>query len=166
MVRIGKIAAARGLQGQLILVHELDNSDWLKPEHVLFLEIRKGSRIPYFLTSVKPLQADEYLISVEDVPTLEMARSLVGKAVYVDPSILDKAEVDSPLRWIGYTMVDRELGSLGTIQDVYQAGPQWLAQLDIESREVLVPLVPEFILDINVRNRFVRVSLPDGLLDL
>ena len=47
-----------------------------------------------------------------------------------------------------------------------QAGPQWLAKLTYEGKEVLVPLIEQMILDVNVRNKFIRMDLPEGLLEL
>jgi 16S rRNA processing protein RimM len=105
-------------------------------------------------------------VQLEDITTVEDAKKLVGKQVYVNEDVLKTVTKDTPLLWIGLNMVDRQKGSLGTIEDVMQAGPQWLAKLTIEGKEVLVPLVDDFIVDVNVKNKFVRVDLPEGLLEV
>lgn len=166
MIRIGKIAATHGLKGSVILVHIVGKSDWLKKDDVLFLELNKGSYIPFFVTEAKPAHEDEYIVNFEDVESVDEGKKLVGKPVYVKEDILEKHVNDSPLLWIGFNIVDRDKGSIGAIEDVMQTGHQWLAKLTYEGREVLVPLIEEMILDVNVRNKFVRMDLPEGLLDL
>lgn len=166
MVRIGKIAGTHGLQGAVVLTHVLGKSNWLKKDSILFLELLKSSYIPHFIESFKPLNDGEYLLLLEDVNTVETAKKLVGRNVYADQQIMNNTSVDSPLRYIGFNLVDKTIGSVGTIEDVVQVGPQWLAKLTVNDNEVLIPLVEAFIVDVNTRNRFIRMDLPEGLLDL
>lgn len=166
MVRIGKIVATHGLQGALILKHIAGNSAWLKKDDVLFIELRKESYIPHFVTQCKSANDEEYIVQVEDIATVEDARKLIGKQVYIKDDVLAGAATDTPLLWIGFNLVDKQKGSLGQIEDVMQAGAQWLAKLTINDREVLVPLVEQMLLDVNVRNKYIRIDLPEGLIDV
>lgn len=166
MIRIGKIVATHGLQGAVVMTHIVGNSKWLKPDDVLFLELHKESYIPFFISQLKASNEEEYILNLEDTNSNEAARKLIGKNVYVNEDILSQHVTDSPLLWIGFNVVDREKGSLGPIQDVMQAGQQWLARIIYNEKEVLLPLVDEMILDVNVKNKFVRMDLPEGILDL
>jgi 16S rRNA processing protein RimM len=166
MIRVGKIAAAHGLQGAVILTHIADKPGWLQPNMVLYLELQKGSRIPYFVQKVNDSRDGSYIIRLEDVNTIDDARKLIGKHVYVGQELLTQMVSDSPLLWIGFNIVDRRLGGLGPLEDVVNTGSQWLGQLTINGAEVLIPLVDEFIIELNQRNKFIRVDLPEGLLDV
>jgi len=166
MIRIGKIVATHGLQGALIMTHIVGNSKWLKPEDVLLLELHKESYIPFFISQLKASGDDEYIINLEDIASSEAAKKLIGKNVYVQEDILAQHATDSPLLWIGFNVVDKEKGSLGPIEDVMQAGHQWLARINYNNKEVLLPLVDEMILDVNIKNKFVRMDLPEGILDI
>lgn len=166
MIRIGKIVATHGLQGAVVCTHIVGSSNWLNKGDVLFVELRKESYIPFFVSAVKVANDEEFILNVEDIDSMEAAKKLVGKQVYVKEDILANAGSDSPLLWIGFNMVDKEKGSLGPIEDVYLAGAQWLARLTMEGKEVLVPLVDDIILQVNVKNKFVRVDLPPGLIDV
>lgn len=166
MIRIGKIVATHGLQGAVILSHIVGNSEWMQKDATLFVEIRKGSYIPYFATAAIASNHEEYIVNLEDVNGVEEAKKLTGKHVYVNEDILSGHADDSPLLWIGFNLVDKNKGGLGTIEDVMQTGAQWLAKITIEEKEVLIPLVEDFILDVNMRNKFVRVELPEGLLEV
>ncbi|RYD55676.1 MAG: 16S rRNA processing protein RimM [Sphingobacteriales bacterium] len=166
MVRIGKIVATHGLQGALILTHIAGKGEWLKKDDVLFVELRKESYIPFFVTQSKIANDEELIVHLEDTETVEAAKKLVGKQVYIKDDILTNIQSDSPLLWIGFNLVDKEKGGLGAIEDVMQVGAQWLAKLTIDDNEVLIPLVKEMILQVNMRNKFIRMDLPEGLIDV
>jgi 16S rRNA processing protein RimM len=166
MIRIGKVVATHGLQGAVVFTHVVGRPGWLKKDDVLFLELNKGSFIPYFVQSAKAPDEEEYNVTLEDVERVEDAKKLIGKNVYVKEDIIAGYSKESPLLWIGFNIVDKTLGSLGQIEDVFQAGPQWLAKIDHEGKEVLIPLIDQMILDLNIRNKFIRMDLPEGLLDL
>ncbi len=166
MLRIGKIVATHGLKGSMIVKHIVAREGWLDNGQVLMVEIRKGSHIPYFVEQVKDSNKEELNVTLEGVETVEEAKRLIGKHVYVTEDILGKESEDSPLMWIGFNMVDKVRGGIGAITDVMQAGKQWIASVDHNGNEVMVPLVEEIILDVNVKNRYLRVALPDGLIEV
>ncbi len=166
MVRIGKIVATHGLQGTLVLTHIVGNSNWLSKGAALFIELSKDSRIPYFVAEAKKKNDEEYHVILEDVGEVATAKKLVGKHVYAEEHLLGKATAETPLLWIGFNIVDAELGSIGPLKDVTQAGPQWIGTVEYQGREVLIPLVSQMISDINARNRYIRMQLPQGLLDI
>lgn len=166
MIRIGKIAAAHGLNGEVVLTHEMPDSKWLKVGDALHIEVRKDSRIPFFVEKFREKNAGELIVLLDDTRDSDAARALVGRPVFVENEKLSTTDTASPLRFIGYKVVDVNLGALGSIDDVYKAGPQWLAQIDTGEKKVLFPLIDAFIRDTNDRNRFLRVALPDGLVDL
>ncbi|MEY4281427.1 MAG: rRNA processing protein RimM [Bacteroidota bacterium] len=91
---------------------------------------------------------------------------MVGKAVYVEDNVIQKEASDSPLAWIGFSIVDTNKGGIGTIEDVIKMGPQWLAKLTINEQEVLIPLVDDWIKDLNIKNKFIRMALPEGLIEI
>ena len=166
MIRIGKIVATRGLQGHVILRHIIGDSKWLKKGDALLLEMQKNSYVPYFIEDAKPVNAEEYQLHVEGVHTVEASKTLVTKQVYIEPSLIEKYAAKLPLLWIGYKLTDVHKGAIGTIDDVLQGSHQWLGKLQYDSKEVLIPLVSDFIRQINVKSKFIVVELPEGLLEV
>jgi 16S rRNA processing protein RimM len=166
MIRVGKIVATHGINGSLILSHLVGNSKWLKKKHILLVEMQKGSYIPYFITQFKPNNEKEYIIELEDIDKVEVAKKLITKQVYVDESILSDLAAHSPLLWIGFSLKDSNLGTIGTIEDVIYSGNQWLAKVIYQNKEALVPLIEQFINKVNIKVKQVEVTLPDGLLEV
>ena len=166
MIRIGKIVAAHGINGSLILTHVVGNSQWLKKGQVLLLEMQKGSYIPYFVSQVKANNDKEYIINLEDVDKVEYAKRLVTKQVYVDEVILSDYAKKSPLLWIGFNILDKKQGDIGAVIDVSQTGYQWLAKVIYHGAEVLVPLIDQMILKVDVKTKTIEMELPEGLLEV
>jgi 16S rRNA processing protein RimM len=166
MIRIGKIAATHGLNGAMILTHIVGNSKWLKKEHVLHVEMQKGSYIPYFITQCKAANDKEYIVNVEDIEMVESAKKLVSRQVYVDEAILKGYEKQSPLLWIGFRIIDKQSGDLGPIDDILQTGNQWLAKLNYKNTEVLLPLIEQTIDSLDIKSKTINMTLPDGLLEV
>ena len=166
MIRIGKIVATHGINGSLILSHVVGNSKWLKKDHVLLIEMQKGSQIPFFVTQCKASNDKEYILNVEDIDKIEVAKKLVTRQVYVDESILANYARESPLLWIGFKIIDKEKGEIGFIDDVTQTGYQWLARLTYKNAEVLIPLIDQTIEKVDIKTKVINVMLPDGLLEV
>jgi 16S rRNA processing protein RimM len=166
MIRIGKIAAAHGLKGALVLTHIIGHNKWLKAKDTLFIAMSKDSYIPYFVTAAKAAKQDEYMLQLDDVNTVESARRLVGKHVYVNEEVLEAHAKDSPLMWIGFDITDSQHGKLGIIDDMVLAAVQWLAKVNHDGAEVLIPMIPEIVKQIDLKKKTVLVTMPDGLLEI
>lgn len=166
MLRIGKLVATHGLNGTLILSHIVGKSNWLKNDQVIFVSIQKDSHIPFYVTKFKKHNEEEYHIQLDDIDTIEAARKLVGKQVFVPAEILGEAKTDSPLLWVGFNIVDTEKGSLGPLIDISQTGHQWVGTVLYNNKEVLLPMVEPILQEVNLRNKYIRMNLPEGLLDL
>ncbi len=166
MIRIGKIVATHGINGSLILTHVVGNSQWLKKEHVLQVEMQKGSFIPYFISNFKENNNKEYIINIEEIDKIESAKELVTKHVYVDESILSAFARQSPLLWIGFKVIDAQNGEIGEIEDVMQTGNQWLAKLTYQNTEILIPLIDQTIDALDIKKKIINMTLPDGLLEV
>ncbi len=166
MIRIGKIVATHGLNGSLILTHIVGNSKWMKKDQVLMVEMQKGSFIPYFVAQCKAANDEEYIINIEDINKVESAKRLVTKHVYVEESVLSGYEKQSPLLWIGFNLIDKKDGEIGTIEDVLQTGNQWLAKLTYKEKEILVPLIEQTIDKLDIKTKTIHMTLPEGLLEV
>lgn len=166
MLKVGKIVATHALQGAVVLQQIINNTDWLKKGDTVFVELKKDSLIPYFVMSAKAANHSELIIRFDDIEDTVEAKALLGKTAYVKEELLETAKVDSPLMYIGYNLVDKNKGGVGAINDVMLIGKQWIAKLIIDDKEVLIPLAEDWILDVNHKNKFIRMSLPDGLLEI
>ncbi len=166
MIRIGKIVGVHGVDGAVVMTHIAEKSDWLRAGDVLHIEVQKDSRIPYFTTAVNESKNNSLILRLEDVGTVEQGRRLIGKHVYVKEEQLPKIMVDSPLLWIGCTLLDKELGDLGKLEDVFNTGAQWVGKITYKGIEALLPLVPPVLQKVDLKTQQIQLELPEGLLDV
>jgi 16S rRNA processing protein RimM len=163
---IGKIVAAFGLQGELILQHALGKKTDLKKTQVIFIEEIKGSYIPWFVVSSKAKTDDEMYVKVEGVNTKEAAKRLTQKKVWLKTEDFRKlAGKSSPIALIGYTLINED-EDLGAIEEVIEQPHQVLLRITLNGNEALIPLHEETLDEIDHKKQEVHVTLPDGLLDI
>ena len=63
-------------------------------------------------------------------------------------------------------VVDKTAGEIGTVKRVNDAPVQPLFEIDSHGKEILVPVVDDFIEKLDKKGRTLYLNLPDGLLNL
>jgi 16S rRNA processing protein RimM len=163
---IGKMVAAHGLKGELILQHELGKKTSLKGLATIFIEDKKNSFLPWFIESTQIKSEKEIYIKLDGLDTREGAMKLVPKKVWLPEAEHKKfAAKTSPASILGY-MVIHQGEELGIVLEVIEQPQQLLCRLDIKGKEVLIPLHEESLEKIDHRKKQVKVILPEGLLDI
>ena len=165
-IKLGKLVSAFGLKGELVLKHHLGKRTTLKGLQALFIEERKESFIPWFVQQTRPKAADELYIQFTDVITREAALKLVQKEVWVtEPDFKKFAAKSSPINLLGYTVIENGK-TLGTILEVIEQPHQLLCRIEINNKEVFIPLHEGTLLKVNKKAQQVTVQLPEGLLEI
>jgi 16S rRNA processing protein RimM len=157
---IGYFSKTHGVKGQLILRKESDF--FTEKVKVLFIEV-SGAKAPYFISELKETNTG-MIVSLEDVDSVEKARLLLGKKVFIDSTLLTKEETETD--WIGFELVDKHFGSLGKIEQVTDNGQQLLVTLYYKNKEVMLPLVDAFIEKIDEDLKKIFFNAPEGLIDV
>ena len=161
---IGYISKTHGLKGEVTAIItepiELDSIE------SVFLEI-KGTLVPHFIKSFSD-RTDKAFIKFEDVNTIEQAMGLKGSTLYLSKSVrppLKRGEFYND-EIVGFVIEDENLGHLGFLKQVIQSGPSRLLEIDCNGKEILIPVNGPFIKSINKSKKTIRVSLPEGFLDI
>ncbi|MGV3658296.1 MAG: ribosome maturation factor RimM [Chitinophagaceae bacterium] len=164
--KIGKLVSAFGLKGELILKHNLGKKTSLKGLSAIFVEERKESFLPWFIESTKIKSEDEVYLKLADVNVREAAIKLTQKEVWIPEEDFKKFSAkSSPINLLGYDVVEAEK-VLGKILEVIEQPHQLLCRIEIEGKEVLIPLNEDTIRKIDNKARRVVVELPEGLLEI
>ncbi len=165
-LKIGKFVSAHGIKGELILTHNFGKKTTLKGLTALFVEDRKGSFLPWVLEAAKPQGEDELLIKLEGVNTREAAIPLTQKEVWLPEDIARQYIAKSaPINLLGYNIINNN-NNLGPILELIEQPHQLLCRLEIDGKEVLIPLHEESLQKVDHRKQQVVVELPEGLLDI
>ena len=169
-VHIGNTQKTYGVNGELKLRLEDKYLDDIENLEVVFLKI-EGKVVPYFVESVKI--GGNVLIKFEDINSPEEAKAIVSKELYAKkedliPDEQRELEIENMefKKFIGYTIIDEEKGRVGVIKEVVEYPQQEMAVVDLEDREILIPLNKNFIKKSDIIEKIVFMQLPDGLLAL
>jgi 16S rRNA processing protein RimM len=164
--KIGKLVAVFGLKGELILQHHLGKKTSLKGLQALFVEERKESFIPYFIETARIKSDEELYLKLQDINTREQAIKVTQKEVWIpEPDFKKFSAKASPINLLGYDVVEDEK-VLGKILEVIEQPHQILCRIEIEGKEVLIPLHEGTITKIDNKKQQVIVQLPEGLLEI
>ena len=167
-IAVGKLGKPHGVNGafRFYMHRELKNNK-KQPKH--FMLLQKGSMLPWFISKIQWLAYNEGLIHFEDITTPEQAKQFAGSELYLsekDASTYFKKEDEGFDYLTGYTAIDEETGVIGLIEEVIENPAQILLQVNRNGNEVLIPLVDDFVVEINEAEKEILLTLPEGLLDL
>jgi 16S rRNA processing protein RimM len=164
--KIGKLVSAFGLKGELILKHNLGKKTALKGLQAIFLEERKASFIPYFIETARIKSEEDIYIKLQDVDTREVAVKLAQKEVWLPEIDFKKfSSKSSPINLLGFDIVE-DKKVLGKILEIIEQPHQLLCRIEINEKEVLIPLHEDTIRKIDKKSKQVIVELPEGLLEV
>ncbi|MCO4292742.1 ribosome maturation factor RimM [Solitalea sp. MAHUQ-68] len=163
---IGYISKTQGLKGEVQVYLEEDILESYFSNGMLFLEIN-GKAVPFFIETMRFQKSVAYF-GFEDVSTIEEAAKLVGKKVLVPKKLRPKRKTGEltykDLK--GFFVTDEKEGDLGEISEVFEYPKQFVASILVNDTEVLLPLNEDIITGIDINNKKILVTMPDGLLDI
>ena len=107
------------------------------------------------------------LALLEGVDTVEAAQVLRGKMLYVDRKDIKLPKGHYLVQdLIGITIVDADTGvTYGTLTDVSQTGANAVYHMQTEKGVVLIPAIPDVVIDIDTKKDVLRLRPMKGLLD-
>ena len=163
--KIGYILKAHGLKGAVTISIDADAPDFSSLQSV-FVE-QTNRLIPFFIETIS-VNGDKAFVKFEDVDTPEGASRISKSAVYLPKSERPKSGrgnfYDDEI--IGFEIHESELGFIGKVEAVTQAGPNKLIALNHNDKEILIPVNSPFITSINKSKKKISVTLPEGYLDI
>ena len=148
------------------MLHHLGRKINVSKIKVIFLEGKKDELLPYFIESIRKKGDDELHVRLEGVNDREAVTRLIRKEVWMkEEEIQTHAQKNNPISWVGYKIIEQSR-DLGPILEVIEHAHQVLCRLEIESREVLIPINEQTLSRVDHKSRSVFLTLPDGLLDI
>ena len=153
----GQIVNTHGVRGEVRIVPWADSPEFLcqfstlyldgAPRRVLSSRVHKGSVIA----------------RLDGVDTVEEAMLLRDKTVQIRRADARLPEGTFFLAdIIGLDVVDETGQALGTLKEVLSPSVQQVYVIEGE-REIMIPAVPEFILETNIEGGYLKVRLIEGM---
>ncbi|HEY4936301.1 MAG TPA: ribosome maturation factor RimM [Puia sp.] len=163
---IGKIVSVFGLKGEMIVQHHLGNKIAVTKIKVIFLEQKKDELLPYFVEYIRKKGDDELYLKLEGIDSKEAASKYIRREVWMkEEEVQAHTRKNNPIGWVGYRIMDQGK-DLGPILEIIEQPHQVLCRLEIDTKEVLIPINEQTLKKIDHKNRVLLLSLPDGLLEV
>ena len=163
---IGKIVSVFGLKGEFIVVHHLGKKIAASKISVIFLEQKKDELLPYFVEYIRKKGDEEFYLKLEGIDSKEGASHWLRRDIWMkEEEIQIHTQKNNPIGWVGYRVVDQGR-DLGPILEVIEQPHQILCRLEIETKEVLIPINEQTLDKVDHQSKSVLLTLPDGLLEV
>lgn len=163
---LGKITRKHGLSGQVVLKLDTDQPEFYNKMESIFVEIN-GLLVPFFIETQKWQKNISKIITLKNA-TEKVIEQILGKDVYLPLSTLPKLEGNQFYyhEVIGFEILDENENSFGIIKSVNDNAPQHYFILDFDGKEIVVPIIKDWILLVNREDKKIKMQLPEGLLEV
>ena len=170
-LRIGKIISLHGIKGEVKIFPTTDNIkrfNDLKSLYILTSEDANENEFEdatiYESVGVKYIK-NTCILKIKNFDTIEESTKLIGKSIYV------KREDAIPLKSDEYYVVDligikayMKDEYIGNVKDVMKSKYYNLLVIDYNNKELLVPMVCDYIEDIDIQKSIIKIKTIDGLI--
>ncbi len=173
--RVGKIRAPHGIRGELFLISFSKNFDWLgdiSKASLVTKEKDESGKLQevvhqFSIKKSKPHKVG-YILRLEGLDSRTEAEAYTGALFQIPEDIFQKNESEHYylLKLEGFSVKFANLEPEGIVVGFAHNGAQDLLIVRLDSKEVSIPYVQDFILDLNFEEKFILLDVPQDLLEL
>lgn len=153
----GQIVNTHGVHGEVRVVPWADSPEFLRRFSAFYLD---GGAVPVISCRV---YKGSVIVKLEGVDTVEQAMALKGKTVQIrreDARLPEGTFFLADI--IGLDVIDEDGRKLGILKEVLSPSVQRVYVVEGD-REIMIPAVPEFILETNIEGGYLKVRLIEGM---
>ena len=167
LLRVGGIITTHGLKGEVKVFSTTDDIKRFKKLKEVFLQDHKGH---YFLLHVESCKffKEQVILKFKEFSDINEVEKYKKCELYVDREHAVPLEEGEYFiaDLIGLSVVSDDDTFHGKITDVLQTGANdvYVIEEDDTKRELLLPVIPDCVLDISLENQLVKIHILKGLL--
>ena len=165
-IYLGKILKPFSYKGELKIYIEDFYIDQIKELDSFLLKIQ-GSYIPFTIKAITKNKSNIFRISLDGIDSEDLAKKLTGIEIYSENNLI-KSEISKTNK--NYIFIDFVIYNnnsiIGKIIDIIENKNQDLFEVIVNEKRILIPIVDEFVVNIDNDNKKIIMNLPEGLTDL
>ncbi len=160
-----QITKARKRQGRLV-VQPCDGLPFLLESGMTAHVVPPSLDVPRTVVLREAVEGEDCIVSFEGIDDYAQLVEYVGRYLLVarDDIDEDKLPADAP-DVMGFSVTDSSFGDLGEVVEMLENAFQATLVVDGGHGEVMIPLVDEFIEDIDFEARIIYTRVPNGLVE-
>ena len=164
LMAVAVVAGLHGLRGDLKFRPLPTAAPALPFLRELYLQAPDGSVTLHHILHCKP-HKQHLLVRLVGLESLDLAQPLVGRTALARRQDLPSLPSDKRY-WYeleGLAVVDSRRGPLGKVAGLFATGAHDILTVEGEYGEILIPFIPQFVLNADPAATELQVDLPDGL---
>ncbi len=162
LIEIGEIVNTHGVRGELKLNPWTDSLEDITAIKTFYY--KKGQEFLELHAEKVRIHKKCAIIKARGIDDMETAERFRGQVLFVE-----KEELPEGIYYIADLIglkVLTENGKLGKVTDVFSTGSNDVYEVKGQSQQpVYLPAISEVVLEINVPEGYMKVKVPEGLLD-
>lgn len=164
---LGKIIRPHGFKGAVKVKFTHPAAELIEIPESVFVDLNK-KLIPFFFESFNPQNNGFAIVKFDGVDTEEESRNLSSNLIYL-PQELEPVPEGNDFyndELIGFKVIDKTHGEIGVLDNVMEAPAQDVFEITHPNgKEIMVPVLANFIEEIDRKNKVLRLDAPEGLID-
>lgn len=164
---LGKIVSKFSFKGEVLVKLDTDHPEIYEKMESVFVEYHTNL-VPFFIERCRLHKSDLLRIKFEDIDSEEDADDVMKCNLYLPLELLPELDDDQFYFHdvIGFQVEDLNKGAIGTITAINDTTAQALFEIDLEGKQILIPMNDSFIHKLDKKNKLLVVDTPEGLIDL
>ena len=164
-IESGEIVSVHGIKGEVKVYPWAEYPEFLEEFDRFYIKVNKMHYMAFDAEEVR-CHKNMVLIKFEGIDTVEQARELIGKIVYLDR---DEIELEEGTYFIedliGCKVINDETEEdIGTVQAVDNFGASDVYTiLNAEGKDFMFPAVDEFLVSTDIEKNEIRIKVIEGM---
>jgi 16S rRNA processing protein RimM len=164
---LGRTLKSHGTGGQLRLQIENKYKSYLKKGSFIFFELN-GSKVPYEISGIS--DENHVVLTLNEIQNKKDSDKLSGLDLWIPIDDVKPLHRRSPKniegKWDKFSIRDDQTGKVYQILRVEEFPQQLMAVIQLNEKEMLIPLNDQLISSIDQEQKIIHMLLPGGLLEL
>lgn len=170
-IQVGQIVRSQGLKGELKITLETEPPKNLEQLNMVYLRNDRGDfypcRIANFRVEGKGNKIS-FFVQFDHIADRTSAEVLRNRALFVDQKVADQFFSDEPQddTLLDYEVLNDQEEHIGLVIDLMDSGAQTVLTVATTSGSLLIPLVDEFVVEVNHEAQTIQCQNLEILEDL
>ena len=164
---LGRIVRKHSFKGEVVIKLDTDEPDLYKNMDAVFVDLGKNL-LPFFIEKSLLQKGNQLRVKFEDVSSEEDAEAILKSGVYLPLELLPKLTGTKFYyhEVMGFDIEDVRYGKVGIIKGINDSTAQPLFEITNGEKEILIPMIDDFIKKVDRKNKVIVVETPAGLIEM
>lgn len=164
---LGKIVSKYSFKGEVLIKLDTDEPELYDNLESVLISLG-NSLVPFFIEKSQLHRSNLLRVRFEEVKDESDADRVLGSEIYLPLELLPKLSGKKFYyhEVIGFTLIDKNYGNIGTLVSVNDAASQALFVAEKEGKQLLIPINDDIITSIDREEKTIFVETPEGLVSL